>query len=151
VSREPDVIGNHGRAWKKRRGPANVPQTHCLAAWLVQHEGRDFKKGTYGVSLVSLDGGGKKVYPKATHELQIVPVRDDANPDAAYWPLSGEPEFVVQFHGLPEPAAAAIPHVVANTCIKGGLAPVRARTTEWAAILIALFERLGGSAPRFVR
>jgi hypothetical protein len=127
-----------------------MDQMYGLSAWLVRFKGISFEQGTFGVACVSLANGGQRVYAGATHELQIFPVPESTGPEHAYWRLSGDPEMVVQFHGLNDVAAAAIPHVIANAIVKGGLEPRRRRLREWRQLIGGLLKKLGASPPRFV-
>jgi hypothetical protein len=127
-----------------------MDQMYGLAAWLVRFKGISFEKGNYGVCCVSLANGGNKAYPEASYELQIFPVREGTGPDHPHWRMAGEPEMIVQFHGLNDVAASAIPHVVVNSVVKGGLPPTKAKRPEWFVLLSGLFKKLGASQPRFV-
>jgi len=144
MSRRPDKTGAYGAAWKLKE--TNGVR---LSSWLFQFDDVG-DHGRFVVVCVNLERFGHKVYPKATHEVHVVPVPDDANPDARRWKLSGEPELVLQFHGLGDPASSAVPEVIVNSAINGGLAPRRRNTKTWGTILTTLFLKLGGSRPRFI-
>lgn len=147
--RLPDERGSFGRAWRRRQPPVNMDQMYGLAYWLVRFRGISFECGDYVVTCVSLANGGAKAYKDATHELQVFPVRAETSPDDAYWRLGGEPTMVVQFHGLNDASAAAIPHVVAKSIVLGGLPPTKAKRPEWFVLLKGLLGKLGASKPVF--
>lgn len=143
--RSPDVTGTYGAGWKCRMQPTEIR----LSSWIVRFDDVG-QHGCWAVSCVSLVRGGVKAYPLATHEVQVFPVPPGSDPDIPRWKLIGAPEMVFQFHGMGNDASAAVPHVIVNSAVNGGLAPTMANRKVWNQILSALFLRLGGSRPRFL-
>lgn len=145
MPREADIRGPHGhRAWLRRSPPANPGQTAMVVCFYVRVSSRDLREfGWWAVSVVDLrHPQASRQYKKAEWELFIVPV-GKPDVDGRGFKPRGAPALSFQWDGTTAEASAALAKVLVETCVMGGRPFGKHRQEEWAALVLAMMERLG--------
>lgn len=132
--REPDLTGQHGRAWEiKKEGRDLRPDAQaCLAAWLLQRPEAHPFWDQWVVSCVHLreiPGAAppRKEKPENDHEFVIFALNPQAhpepNPDAERFSYLQPCDLVYQCAGLTDAQAADICKLMVEHILHGGASP----------------------------